>query len=380
VPIGARLDPCREITSLFITGETAVHTLSQLPNHVPEQVALYQGDHLIVQPVCRFDVPAAAAMLDQEQDVMAIDLGGDKLRKAVYRFGGGRFERTEEEDVQARGGAGYLDVLETLAREAAERGLAVGISSATKMEGSIVTRTVNLPIFFADFQQRWGADFLNLFGARSFVANDTITGICGASTHLASKGIVAGDVAFVICASGVGASVIVDGLAIHVEAAHVPLVNALNPLGQTTACHIEGREFVCLERVAAIRAGIEDLYRQRTGDALDGVAIGRLYESGDPLATMLFTTSARALAHAIEGILERFSFPTGRESVVVLHGGGFEVAPYRDAVCHDLVAIAGGHHPRPVFSRDLTANACLDGAAVLGLYYTTQSRPILPGN
>jgi predicted NBD/HSP70 family sugar kinase len=145
----------------------------------------------------------------------------------------------------------------------------------------------------------------------------------------------------------------------------VPLADALNPLGQATPCGVEGRNYVCVERVAAARAGIEDIWKQQTGETRDGRALGRLYEDGDELATTLYETSALAVAHAVVGLAARYRFPTG-EGVVVLHGGNFEIARYREAVRRRLAGITGSH-PRLVFSRDLSPNACLDGAAILGL-------------
>lgn len=338
-----------------------------MPAHVPEQIAVYQTDHLITQDVCRFDPQQAAARLQAPQDVMAIDLGGDKLRKATYAIRNGHLAKQDEAILQARGGAGYLSFLEQAAEEAIARDLRVGISSATKLNGSVVSRTVNLPVLFQELAQRYGADYENLFPGRSFVANDTITGLCGASTLLALQGREVHDVAFFICGSGLGASVIKDGVAIHVEAAHVPLVESLNPLGQATPCRVEGKAYVCLERVTAARAGIEDLYLQQTGEARDGVTLGRMYEQGDALSTLLYRTSALALAHAVVGVTNRYAFSDSGESVVVFHGGNFEIAMYRNEVRRYLETLPGVH-ARIVFARDLSENLCLDGAAVLAVY------------
>jgi predicted NBD/HSP70 family sugar kinase len=174
-------------------------------------------------------------------------------------------------------------------------------------------------------------------------------------------------VAFFICGSGLGASVIKDNTAIHVEAGHVPLMESLNPLGQTTQCGVAGKNYVCVERVTAGRAGIEDLYRQQAGEARDGIVLANMYERGDTLAAVLYETSACALAHAIEGVMERYAFPASAESVVVLHGGNFEIARYRDAVRRALTRMPHAH-ARLVFSRDLSENVCLDGAAVAAVY------------
>jgi predicted NBD/HSP70 family sugar kinase len=344
--------------------EPMPHSLD-LPRFVPEQVADYQTDALITQPVCRFDPARAVAALGAERQVIAVDIGGDRIRAARYTTSDGALHRGGERALQSRGGAGYLSFLEGIAREAAAENLPVGISSATKMAGSVIARTVNLPIFRDEMRAAYGGDYARVFPGRSFVANDTITGICGTATLLALRGEAADHVGFIICASGMGGSVIASGTAIHVEVAHVPLAEALNPLGQATPCGVEGRDYVCVERVAAARAGIEDLWQQRTGEALDGRALGRLYEDGNALATLLYETSALALAHAIVGLAERYAFPD-RDSTVVLHGGNFEIARYRDAVQRCLAGIPGPH-PRLVFSRDLSPNTCLDGAAILGL-------------
>ena len=337
-----------------------------LPSHVPEQIAVYQTDHLLTHAACRFDPRQGAEMFQGTHEVMAIDLGGDKVRKATYAIRNGTFAKRDEETLQSRGGAGYLSFLERAANEAIANDLRVGISSATKLDGSVVSRTVNLPAFFEEFTQRYGADYESLFPGRSVVANDTISGICGASTLLALQGRVFRDVAFFICGSGLGASVINDGVAIHVEAANVPLMLSLNPLGQTTRCSVEGKDYVCLERVTAARAGIEDLYVQQAGAALDGVTLGQMYEEGDALATLLYETSALALAHAAVGVMRRYGFAGSGESAVVFHGGNLEIGTYREAVRRHLAALPG---PRveTVFSRDLSSNVCVDGAAVLAV-------------
>lgn len=345
--------------------------IAPLPHHVPGQIARYLSDDLMTHPVCRYDAAGALAALQSDRDVLAIDIGGDKIRVATYRLGSGAMERRDERVHRATGGGGYLAFLEEIAEDATDRNLLVGISTATRMNGSVIARTVNLPIFFEELTARYGADYERLFPGRSFVANDTVMGICGAATRLAMRGDTARDVALFVCGSGLGASVIADGVATHVEAAHVPLDPALNPLGQARACGVEGREFVCLDRVVAGRAGIEDIYRQRTGEAKDGVALGRLWEAGAPLATVLYETSARALAHAIAGITQRYGFRD--DSVVVLHGGMFELARYREAVEQ---ALAGIPHSgfRTAYSRNLTDNACLDGAAVMAVSETGGER------
>ncbi len=344
-----------------------IPTIESLPDHVPEQIALYQGDHLLTHPAFPFDPSQVARAMAERQRVVAVDIGGDKIRRATYSVERGVLTKGPEDVLQARGGEGYLAFLERLAAEAAESGIPVGISSATRLEGTVISRTVNLPVFFQEFSHAYGADYARLFPGRSFVANDTVAGICGASTLLALKENAFRDIAFFICGSGLGASVISNGIAIHVEAAHVPLADALNPLGQVWHCNVEGKDYVCLERVTAARAGIEDLYQRRTGVAADGVVLGAMYERGDPLPTLLYETSALALAHATAGVIERYGFEAAPHGAVVYHGGNFELTAYRRAIAARLARIPGPQ-PQVIFSRDLSPNVCLDGAAVLAVH------------
>lgn len=347
-----------------------MHLDIALPVHVPEQIALYQSNHLLTHDVCRFDPVRAAGKLQTTREVMAIDIGGDKIRGAIFRTGNGILTKLDERSLQSRGGAGYLSFLQQLAEEARAGALAVGISSATKLDGSTIRRTVNLPLFFDEFRQEYDADYRKLFGERLFVANDTITGICGSSMHLARRGKEIRDVAFFICASGLGASVLRNETAIHVEVAHVPLIDSLNPLGQTAPCGVEGREYVCVERVTAARAGIEDLYFKQTGEAKNGLTLGKMYEEDDALATVLYETSALALSHAAVGVMDRYAFSNSNRSAVIFHGGNLEIAKYREGLRRNLGRLPGSHS-QIIFSRDLSENVCLDGAAVLSVYHPT---------
>jgi predicted NBD/HSP70 family sugar kinase len=344
-----------------------IPTVESLPDHVPEQIALYQGEHLLIHPAFAFDPGQVAHAMQNRQQVVAVDIGGDKIRRATYTIEHGILTKGPEQVLQARGGAGYLAFLERLAEEAAASGIPVGISSATRLEGTVISRTVNLPVFFQEFSQAYGADYARLFPHRSFVANDTVAGICGASTLFTLEGNAFRDITFFICGSGLGASVISNGIAIHVEAAHVPLADRLNPLGQVWQCNVEGKDYVCLERVTAARAGIEDLYQRQTGLAADGVALGAMWERGDPLAALLYETSTLTLAHATAGVIERYAFPASPHGVVVYHGGNFELPAYRQAIAKRLASIPCPQ-PQVIFSRDLSLNVCLDGAAVLAVH------------
>jgi len=336
----------------------------RLPSYVPEQVALFQTNHLRRHDTLAFDPAQAALSMAAWSGVIAVDIGGDKIRTARSTFQGGSITHRDLRTLQANGGAGYLAVLQAQAAIAAETGFRIGVSSATKMVGSRIERTTNLPVFFDDMARAVGGDYARILPGKVDVVNDTIAGIIGSGTRLALEGLAVTDIAFVICGSGLGAAVIKNGRAVHVEAGHVPLVAALNPLGQATLCNLDGNDFVCLERVTAARAGIEDLYTRLTGDSATGMDLAGRWLQGERLPSVLYETSALALAHAVVGIAERYAFRQDGTGVVVLHGGNFEIARYRDAVLRNLAAMPNSK-VRIVFSRDLGDNVCLDGAAVL---------------
>jgi predicted NBD/HSP70 family sugar kinase len=345
-----------------------VDMIEKNPNIVSvysEQIAIYQTDHLLSAYVCAFSPQDALEKMQEPYEVLALDIGGDKLRRAQYTIEHGSLYKTDEQIFPSSKGKGYLAILEKIAEEANARKMAVGISTATKMDGSVITRTTNLDDFFAEFLDKYGADYAVLFPDRSFVANDTITGLCGSSTLLTSQGRDIAESLFVISASGLGAAVLKDDQTTHVEIAHVPVIPELNPLGQERHCHIEGKAYVCVERVAAARAGIEDLYFQQTGEKKDGVEIGALYEQGDCLATTLYDTSALLVAHATEGLRQRYHFSDS--GVVIFHGGNFEIGKYRQEVLRDMSAFSVSAE-QIIFSRDLSNNVCLDGAAILATY------------
>jgi predicted NBD/HSP70 family sugar kinase len=337
---------------------------TNVPSFVPEQIALYQTDHLLTHTaIPAFDLDRTLAAVAACPGAIAIDLGGDKLRVATYAQTGGRLRLGDEVVHRTPGGAGYLDVLREVAAHAHNRGIPVGISAAVRLDGSVILRTTNLQAFHQDLAAGYGSDFRRLFDRSTAVVNDTAAGIAGAAVHLALRNERPLNLAFFICGSGLGASVIDEAAILHVEAAHVPLVDDLNPLHQPIHCHVEGKDFVCLERVTAMKAGIELLYEHQTGIRISAEELGLRADAGEELPESLFATSATALAHAIAGVVTRYLFD--RDTAVVLHGGAFESASYRGRIARSLAGIPLAFSPRLVFARDLSANICLDGAAFL---------------
>jgi predicted NBD/HSP70 family sugar kinase len=298
--------------------------------------------------------------------VIAVDIGGDKLTASVFSVCGRDLRRTE--DLIARhgnGGAGYLDALREVSEIARRREMPVGISFAGPTEGTRLLAGPNLPVFMREFDAAFGGDFASLFPVVE-LANDAEAGLMAGAVEALRRYPDAQDVIYLINGSGLGGAVLTGDTLYAAEPGHVPVADALNPFGRRKECGMGGAAYTCVEAVAASRAGIEDTWRQHTGQALTGQEISARYIGGDPLAFGLYDNSAHVLAHAVIGMAEAFgllSDPGHRRLVVVGHGGIFNVPGYGVHLCQ-ILKDALNSDPQVIFTRDFSGNTCLEGAAV----------------
>lgn len=296
--------------------------------------------------------------------MLAVDIGGDKLIAACYRIRDGGLEQQPGAITRSsKGGYGYVELLADLAVKARRDRLPVGISFAGPTDGTRLVAAPNLPGLYHDLD-RYHRDFARLFPSVA-VANDAEAGIMAASVEATARYPSAQHVIYVINGSGLGGAVLSSGTIFACEPGHVPAESRLNRFGQRKPCGLLGATHVCLELVAASKAGIEDIWQQRRGVALSGREIAARYLSGDPLALELYQDSALATAHVITGLVRAFRFRP-EHSCVVAHGGIFQVPGYGERVRSILTD--GGVCPLGVlFTKDFSTNACLDGAALAAL-------------
>ncbi|HCU94050.1 MAG TPA: hypothetical protein DHU96_15530 [Actinobacteria bacterium] len=338
----------------------------QVPDLVPEQVERFTVEALRAKPVRSFDPQAALHRLRAggEKTVIAVDIGGDKLIALSYNIRDGLLLQLAE--VLARrgdGGSAYLDGLEEVANLARRKTLSVGISFAGPTDGTKLLAGPNLPVFTAELHDRCGGDFAGLFPAVA-VANDAEAGIMAGALEAAKRYPETQNVIYVINGSGIGGAVLTDNMIFAAEPGHIQVEPRLNPFGQHKSCGMDGATYVCIELVAASKAGVEDIWLQQKGKRLNGKEIAAKYLAGDHMALDLYENSALVTAHAIKGMARAFGLPKDFDGTVVVgHGGIFEVPGYPKRVCSilgkDLPTV-----PRMLFTKDFSTNACLDGAAI----------------
>jgi predicted NBD/HSP70 family sugar kinase len=338
----------------------------EIPDLIPAQIERFTAEALQAKSVRSFDPHATLDQLRNggEKSVMAVDIGGDKLIALSYRVRDGLLVQLAEVLFrQGDGGSAYLEGLEDLAALSRHERLPVGVSFAGPIDGTRPLAGPNLPIFIAELHNRHDGDFAELFPTIS-VANDAEAGIMASSVEAVKRYPETRHVIYVINGSGVGGAVLTDNAVLAAEPGHIPVDARLNRFNQAKPCGVRGEDYICIEAVAASKAGIEDIWLQQNGNRLSGKEIAAKYLGGDVLAHDLYENSALVTAHAIMGIAGAFGLPSQFDNtVVVVHGGTFEVPGYRERV-RSILEKALSCEPRMLFTKDFSANSCLDGAAI----------------
>jgi predicted NBD/HSP70 family sugar kinase len=338
------------------------------PVFAPEQLSGFTIEGVRGKRVRSFDPRSSLGGLraSDGEKAIAVDIGGDKLSASYFAVRDGRVSRTSDLlACQGDGGAGYLKALTELADLARREAVAVGISFAGPVTGTRLLAGPNLPDFMADFHDAYGGDFARLFPAVQ-VANDAVAGLMAGALEAVRRHPDVRDVIYLINGSGIGGAVLADRDIYAAEPGHVAVVQRLNPFGQGKSCGLDGESRPCVEVVAASKSGIEDIWRQRTGQRLSGREISARYQAGDELARALYDNSALVAAHVVAGLAAAFELTTRPERLAVVgHGGIFYVPGYADR----LIDILGHAFGRPKFllTRDFSANTCLEGAAVAAI-------------
>lgn len=336
-----------------------------VPGLLPEQLRFFTLKSLRAKRVRNFNVRMSLRSLQagDGQKIIAIDIGGDKLSASYFVVRDGSVEYVREvASCQADGGAGYLATLVELSERARTEATPVGISFAGPLDGTRLAAAPNLPEFLAEFQHGYDGDFARLFPSVQ-VANDAVAGLIAGAVEAARRYPAARDVIYVINGSGLGGAMLADDVIYAMEPGHVEVAESLNGFGQRKECGLGGARHVCVEAVAASKAGVEDIWCQRTLRRLSGREISARYQGGDQLALGLYDNSARITAHVIRGVTQAFGIGADPSRVaVVCHGGIFHVPGYGDRVIDILDGIDAA--PRFLFTREFSPNACLEGAAV----------------
>ncbi len=110
-------------------------------------------------------------------------------------------------------------------------------------------------------------------------------------------------------------------------------------------------------RPIAAGRGIEARWKNKTGQGLSGEQIAELYRDEHPLATRLIDDSVCVAAHAVIGLDRNFKLSEkGKSSLIIGHGGVFNVPGYRERLEQRLteyfgsptqIIIIGNHQDNP---------------------------------
>jgi len=337
----------------------------KVPVLIPEQVKQFTQTALGARTTRELDphLTHNALVRGTASGILAIDIGGDKLISAPYEIREGELGPKQAPVVlQSEGGRGYVEHLEKLAGDARRDRLRVGISFAGPTEGTRLMGAPNLPALFDDLLDRYDLDLANLFPSVA-LANDAEAGIMAASIEAIKRDRTTQHIIYIINGSGLGGAVLTRSRIVACEPGHIEANPRLNPFNTTKQCGLLGRTHVCLEGIAASKAGIEDTWLRERGESRSGRQIARLlWNDNDLFARNLYDNSALVTVHAIAGLANAFQIPFD-QTYIVAHGGIFEVPSYRERV--RLILKEAGISPLgSLFTRDFSANACLDGAAV----------------
>jgi predicted NBD/HSP70 family sugar kinase len=314
------------------------------------------------------NVAAKALAAMSAARVTAVDIGGDKLMSSAYTVAGGVLSQDAPPvRLRSTSGVGYLDLLEEVSNLAVDRSASFGVSYAGPVRGSRILGGLNLANFVQEFQTRYDGDFARL-NPRAVLVNDGEGGLLAAALEAVTRYPAVRNVILVINGSGLGCAVLKDGVVFTTEVGHVPVVAPLNPFGQRKPCGMHGATYVCMENVAASKAGIEDIWRQQRGQRAGGLEVAAARAEGDELALRLYENSAWVTAHAIKGIAKTLDLiDDWAATVIVGHGGTFQVSGYADRVRTILETDMAS--PAAIFvTTDFSVNACIDGAAIAALF------------
>jgi predicted NBD/HSP70 family sugar kinase len=352
-------------------------TLAEIPNLPDEQMKLFTDENVFQQEMEEFNPDKAIKLIKENEgkELLTVDMGGDKITRIFWKIVNGclvadtdSIERVKKIDK----GANYTAFFEKAAEEARIRKMNVAISFAGPLSGTCPQGIPNATDFKVDLDKKYGGDFANLFPSLKAVNNDAQAGIKTAAMEARKSGKMKenGSLEFVIDGGGFGLAFIKNNKIIATEVGHTRLADELNWHKQNILCGLLGRDYVCIERVAASGAGVESIYKKLTGEALTGKEISDKYQNGDELARKLYENSAILLACGIVGIANLNNLMTKPgDTVVAYHGGGFRVPGLMNRVSQ-IISKEKGEQPT-LCGDDTSINACAQGVAIAAFYENT---------
>lgn len=355
----------------------AIHSLLTLPtlSKNQEQVARFTKDSVRLRPTQPFDPYIVLKRFEEHEgkEIIGIELGGDKLTTRRYVIK----EKTlyPVDDVRilySTHGKGYLARLENIRESIKDKTVPVGISFAGPLDNETIIAAPNMEIFYQELKESsYKGDLRKLFPSLSCVINDAVAAIIPSIMGAAVENEFLQSLVLIINGSGLGGSLWMRSSAkgpmiMSAEPGHVEIVPELNMYHQTKPCGLLGGTKVCIENVAASKAGIEDLYEKQAHEHLKGFEISELYQSGENLATTLYNSSALLVAHTYIGMLNAAGLTYNHETTTLaLHGGTSLVPDYTKRIEQILEKDTYLEEPVSILeTKSITKHSGIMGAAI----------------
>jgi hypothetical protein len=339
------------------TGEIPQLLLSQLAHFTLENLHARKGNPFFSHP------------LALSPTAIAIDIGGSHIDTRVVSSIGGKLEGEAPTVVKGSNGRGFLQHLEKVKEYALAHKFPVAISYPGGRDGTVILDGPNVSELVKEMQEKYRGDFAKLFSGVPFVVvmQDTIAGLQAGRLEVKRLYSHTEKIFIVVNGSGLGAAFLDEsGRFWTIEPGHLPVEKALNPY-QDRACGLFGQEFTCIEKVAASKVGIEDIWHKRTGHEISGEKISKGFlQKGDSLALELYGMSALLTAHVVQGIANAFASAIDAKTTIVFHGGTFKVPGYGERV-EQILEKDLDYTPQVIYTKDFSQNSCLDGAAITAL-------------
>lgn len=345
-----------------------------IPPKSEEQIKRFTKESLRLKKSQPFDPYKILKRFDEHEgrEVIGIELGGDKLTTRRYIIKEKTLYPLDDVSVfYSTHGKGYLERLEKLKEKTHGGHIPVGISFAGPLAGEKILAAPNMGEFLTDLENKYEGSLRKLFPSLTCVVNDAVAAIIPSIMSAAVENEFLKALVLIINGSGLGGAIwyrdIDGGPAImSAEPGHIEVVQKLNLYKQDKACGLLEDDKVCIENVAASKAGIEDIYAKQAHEHLRGFEISELYQSGENLSRNLYNSSALLVAHTYMGMLHGAGITYNHETTTLaLHGGTSLVPDYTKRIEQILEKDTYLEEPVTILeTKSVTRHSGIMGAAI----------------
>lgn len=356
-----------------MAGDTSLLSLP-IPPKNEAQVLRFTKDSLRLQLNKHFDPYKVLKKFEEHEgrEVLGIELGGDKLTSRRYVIKEKTLFPIDDVSIfYSTNGKGYLEKLEQLKEKTYGDHVPVGISFAGPLEGEKIVAAPNMERFLDELTNRYDGSLRKLFPSLTCVINDAVAAIIPSVMSSAVENEFLKSLVLIINGSGLGGAIwyrdTEKGPAImSAEPGHIEVVESLNLYKQDKVCGLLGGTKVCIENIAASKAGIEDIYEKQAHVHLRGFEISELYQSGENLSTNLYNSSALLVAHTYMGMLHGAGIKYNHETTTLaLHGGTSLVPDYTKRIEQILEKDTYLEQPVTIMeTKSITKHSGIMGAAI----------------